>query len=103
VPAQNRNITLLACISAIGRAIPAALIYKGESHDLRDIWVEDLEDLNDFFFGASSNRWSNDAFSLKWLINVFDLATKAFARRGRRLLIVDRHLSYVNMAFINKC
>ena len=70
---------------------------------MRDIWVGNLDNLDDFFFGVSSNKWSNNAFSLKWLIDVFDLATKAFARRGRRLLIVDGHLSYVNMAFINKC
>ncbi len=48
-------ITLLTYISAIGRKIPATLIYKGESHDLMDTWVEDLEDSDDFFFGASSN------------------------------------------------
>lgn len=56
--AQDGNrefITLLACISTIGRAIPATLIYKGKSHGLRDTWVEKLEDSDDFFFGASSN------------------------------------------------
>jgi hypothetical protein len=48
-------ITCLACVSAIGRSIPATLLYKGESHDLLDTWVEDLEDSDDFYFGASSN------------------------------------------------
>jgi len=72
-------ITLLACVFAIGRKIPATLLYKGELYDLRDTWVEDLEDLDDFFFGASSNGWSNDAFGLKWLTKVFDPATKGIA------------------------
>ncbi len=48
-------ITCLACVSAIGQLIPATLIYKGESHDLLDTWVEDLEDSDNFYFGASSN------------------------------------------------
>jgi hypothetical protein len=53
----NREfITLMACISAIGKKIPAALIYTGESFDLRDTWVQDLKDQDDFFFGSSSNR-----------------------------------------------
>ena len=52
----NREfISLLACVSAIGRRIPATLLYKGESYDLQDTWVEDLGDSDDFFFGASSN------------------------------------------------
>jgi hypothetical protein len=100
----NREfISLLACVSAIGKAIPATLLYKGESHDLQDTWVEDLEDSDDFFFGTSSNGWSNDAFGLQWLTQVFDPATRDIARRGKRLLIVDGHSSHVNMAFINKC
>jgi hypothetical protein len=100
----NREfISLLACVSALGKAIPATLIYKGESNDLQDTWVEDLEDSDDFFFGASSNGWSNDAFGLQWLTEVFDPATRETAGRGKRLLIVDGHSSHVNMAFINKC
>jgi len=70
---------------------------------LRDSWVEDLEDSDDFFFGASSNGWSNDAFGLKWLTDVFEPNTAETAGRGKRLLIVDGHSSHINMAFINKC
>ena len=65
--------------------------------------MEKLKDSDDFFFGASSNSWSNNAFGLKWLTDVFDPATRATAGRGRRLLIVDGHSSHVNMAFIEKC
>ena len=57
-------ITCLACVSAIGRRIPATLLYKGASYDLRDTWVEDLQEQDDFFFGVSSNRWSNNIFGL---------------------------------------
>ena len=95
-------ITLLACVSTIGKKIPTGLLYKGESYDLRDTQVQDLEDLDDFFFGVLSNRQSNDAFSLKWLTQVFNLVTRPTSPRTKRLLIVDGHSSYINIAFINK-
>ncbi|PMD34716.1 DDE-domain-containing protein [Hyaloscypha variabilis F] len=100
----NREfITLLACISAIGKKIPASLLYTGESYDLQNTWVQDLEDDDDFFFGASSNGWTCDAYGLKWLTDVFEPATRPTSPRTKRLLIVDGHSSHVNMAFINKC
>jgi hypothetical protein len=34
---------------------------------------------------------------------VFNLATKGIIRRGKRLLIINKHFSYINIAFINKC
>jgi hypothetical protein len=36
---QDRNrefITLIACVSALGKAIPPTLLYKGQSKDLQD-------------------------------------------------------------------
>ena len=57
--AHDRNrefITCLAYVSAIGRRVPATLLYKGALFDLRDTWVEDLQEQDDFFFGTLSNR-----------------------------------------------
>jgi hypothetical protein len=96
-------ITCNACVSAAGTRVPAALLYKGENYDLRHTWVEDLQDDDDFFFGASSNGWSNDKYGLRWLTQVFDPATRPSSSREKRLLIVDGYSSHINMAFINKC
>ncbi len=96
-------ISLLTGVSAIGRRIPAALIYRAESSDLSDTWVEDLQDSDNFFFGTSSNSWSNDASGLRWLSTVFDPATQATAGKGRHLLVVDGYSTHVDMALINKC
>ena len=82
-------ITLLACISAISKALPPALIYKGESYDLQDTWVDEVGDQDHAHFAASSNGWSNDAFGLKWLEQIFYHYTRRTARNRRRLLIVD--------------
>jgi hypothetical protein len=52
----NREfITLTACISALGITIPPVLLYKGVSRDLQDIWVEDLEEKDFFYFGSTKN------------------------------------------------
>jgi hypothetical protein len=61
----NREfITCLACVSAIGKRVPATLLYTDESFDLRNTWVQDLQEQDDFFFGTSSNEWSCDAYGL---------------------------------------
>lgn len=86
----NREfITCLACVSAIGKRVPATLLYTSESFDLQNTWVEDLEEQDDFFFGTSSNGWSCDAYRLQWLIDVFEPATRPSSPRTKRLLIVD--------------
>jgi hypothetical protein len=96
-------ITCNACVSAAGTRVPAALLYKGENYDLRHTWMEDLQDDDDFFFGASSNGWSNDKYGLQWLTQVFDPSTRPSSPREKRLLLVDGHSSHINIAFINKC
>ena len=56
--AQDGNrefITLIAYVSALGKKTPITLLYKNESYNLRDTWVEDLEDSDDLFFGLSIN------------------------------------------------
>jgi hypothetical protein len=98
----NREfVTLIACICSDGTYTLVALIYKGESHDLQDSWVDQIEDSDEAYFTASANRWTCDSLGLQWLQKVFNPATKAKAGRGWRLLIVDRHSSHVNMNFIN--
>jgi hypothetical protein len=98
----NREfVTLLACICADGTKIPVGLIYKGESHDLQDTWVEEVDDSDGVYFAASENRWTCNSLGLQWLEKIFDLHTKEKAGCSKRLLIVDRHLSYVNIAFLD--
>jgi len=98
----NREfITLMACICADGTSLPVSLIYKGESHDLQDSWVDQIEDSDEVFFAASANGWTCNSLGLQWLQKIFHPATKEKAGRGKRVLIVDGHSSHVNMAFID--
>jgi hypothetical protein len=97
----NREfITLIACVSALGNSIAPTLLYKGKSKDLQDSWVQDLGHEDDVFFGAIENGWSNDAYGLKWLQEVFEPRTRPKRQTTKRLLIVDSHSSHVNLGFI---
>jgi len=94
-------VTLLACICADGTKIPIGLIYQGESHDLQDSWVDEVDANDEVYFAASANGWTCNNLGLQWLQKIYDPATKTKAGRGKRLLIVDGHSSHVNMAFLD--
>jgi DDE superfamily endonuclease len=69
-------ITLLACVLALGKTIPPTLLYKGQSGDLQNTWVEDLGAEDDLFFGATENGWTNDKYGMMWLQEVFEPTTR---------------------------
>ena len=48
-------ISLLACISANGVALPPSLIYRGDSGILQDTWMEDFGSQDEAHFAVSSN------------------------------------------------
>ena len=58
-------ITLLACINALGIALPPALIYQGDSGTLQDTWVEDWTPDQEAYFAVSLKGWSSDELGLK--------------------------------------
>ena len=95
-------ISLLACISASGTALPPALIYKGDT-SLQDTWLEDWTSQDLAHFTISPNGWSSNALGLNWLQTIFQRYTNEKAGRGRRLLLVDGHSSHVNLEFIETC
>ena len=100
----NREfISLLACIGADRTALPPALIYRSDSGTLQDTWVEDIGPNDEAFFAISLKGWSCDMLSLNWLERVFHPYTSQKSGNRRRLLIVDRHSSHINMQFIKKC
>jgi DDE superfamily endonuclease len=76
------------------------LIYKGKSHNIQDSWVDELG-TDTAYFASSDNRWSCNKLRLDWLQKVFELHTKSKAGRGWHILIVDGHLSHVNIGFLN--
>ena len=65
-------ISCLACISAIGKAIPSLLIYKGSNYELQTTWLEDVIIDANTYFTSLENGWSNDSIGLAWLKEIFD-------------------------------
>jgi len=94
-------LSCLACISAIGKWILPLLVYKGDSGDLISTWVDEVTTDSQAHFTVSSNGWSNNKIGLMWLQKVFERYTKLARATQKRLLIVDGHLSHVNMAFVD--
>ena len=99
----NREfITLIAAVCADYSYLPPALIYKGESKDFQDTWLEDFDHSSEVaFFASTENGWSCDALGLHWLQRIFDRHTKQKAGRAYRLLILDGHNSHINLKFID--
>ena len=55
------------------------------------------------YFGSLENGQSSNTHDIAWLKQVFNPQTKDIAGNRRRLLLVDRHSSHVNLEFINYC
>jgi hypothetical protein len=97
-------ISLLAAICADGTALPPALIYKGNSNDLQDTWLEDFDGSSeDAHFAVSKKGWTNEELGMSWLSKIFEPRTREKAGNHQRLLIVDGHSSHVNLRFIEFC
>ncbi|RYO76737.1 hypothetical protein DL764_010281 [Monosporascus ibericus] len=96
-------ISVIACISADGRALPPLIIFSGVN--VQQQWFPDTEDqpYEDWYFTASSNGWTNTDIGLKWLREVFIPHTKPANPREWRLLIIDGHNSYTTEEFMWTC
>src|SRR3981081_4416625 len=69
-------ISLLAYISAAKKCLSPLLIYKGESHDIMDTWLEDFGKEDKAWFASTSNGWSCDKIGMLWFKQLFDHYTK---------------------------
>ena len=106
-PAQDGNrkwITCLATICADGLWLLPGLIFKADSGNIIDTWVQDFDgNTQKCYFASSPTGWTNDNLGMSYLREIFDPATKVKARRNWRLLFVDGHSSHINMNFLDYC
>ena len=58
-------LSLLACICADGTKLPPALVYRGESYDMLDSWVQDFNEGDQVYFASTKNGWSCDELGLQ--------------------------------------
>ena len=101
----NREwITCLATICADGSALSPALIYKANTGNLQDTWLDGFDPKQQkCLFSSSPNGWTSDIHCLAWLDQVFDKETKDKACRSWRLLFIDGHGSHISMKFLDRC
>jgi hypothetical protein len=99
----NREwISIIACISATGIALPPLLIYRSDSGDFQKAWLQDYDSSKHLaYFATSQSGWTFEEIGVTWLKQVFLRHTKC--GNEWRLLIVDGHSSHLNMAFITIC
>jgi hypothetical protein len=99
VPGRQEWITAIECISALGRALPPLIIYKGEYTNTR--WIPTSTPLN-WRFTTSRKGWTLDTLGYEWLISIFEPETRPSTPR-RRLLVTDGHSSHLTAKFIAFC
>ena len=98
---QTRTWTsIIECISATGKALTPAIIFKGKQLD-QSIFPENRPELKTWHFATSKRGWTSNTLALEWLQKVF-LPQMAVPGQ-RRLLIFDGHGSHTSRDFMYQC
>ena len=92
--------SIIECVSATGRALNPAIIFRGKNLD-KSIFPQDQPELRDWHFGTSKRGWTTNALALEWLQKSFLPQTAAPGQR--RLLIFDGHQSHATEEFMWEC
>ncbi|KAK8086811.1 transposase [Apiospora phragmitis] len=101
-PGSRCWTTILECASAVGRAIPPLVIYKGKS--VQEQWFpHELDEFRGWKFDTSNKGWTNDEIAVKWLEEVFIPETAPNDPKDARLLILDGHGSHTTDDFMSLC
>jgi len=92
--------SIIECISATGRVLNPAIIFRGKNLD-ESIFPKDRPELQDWYFGTSKRGWTTNALALEWLQKSFLPQTAAPGQRP--LLIFDGHQSHTTEEFMWEC
>jgi hypothetical protein len=76
------------------------LIFKGEN--INTNWVSHHIPSN-WRISCNSKGWSCNDLGLKYLVEVFEPATREKANGRKRLLICDGHDSHISAQFVRHC
>ena len=101
-PGSRAWTSFIECISALGRALPPLVIFKGKS--VQQQWFPlDLSLFKDWQFTATENGWITDCTAVEWLEKIFIPRTQPDDPLDYRLLIVDGHGSHATTEFMYLC
>src|SRR3954471_13608165 len=66
---ENREwVSILECVSATGRKLRCAVIFKGQS--LQSTWFPSRS-IPDWFYTTLENGWTSNNIGLEWLKRIF--------------------------------
>ena len=89
-------VTVIECISATGRRLTPAIIFKG--CNLQSHWVPP-EGLPRWHFQSTPSGWSNANIAFDWVSNIFIPKTPTKNSDQWRLLILDSFATHINHFF----
>ena len=96
-------VTLIEAVTASGYIFPTFLITKGKQHTYGEFGNLRKED-SDIRFAKSTKGWTDDKFGYEWLCQVYEPYSRQWISGDeKRLLILDGHVSHVNLKFITFC
>ena len=94
-------VSLIECISVIGKAQDPWIIFKGKMH--KASWMQTLQSGH---IALSETGWTDNELGLAWLKNCFDPGTLRYDDHGKqrpRILIFDGHASHISTEAIRFC
>ena len=100
-PGNREWVTSIECINSTGWALPPCIIFKGKVHI--EGWYQDSKLPYDWRIEVSSNGWTTDEITLRWLQNLFIPTTTSRTTGRYRLLILDGHGSHLTPHFDQIC
>ncbi|KAF4485940.1 Pogo transposable element with KRAB domain [Colletotrichum fructicola Nara gc5] len=101
-PGSRAWVSIIECISAVGKALHPLVIYKGKK--VQQQWFPlDLDPYNGWEFTATENGWTTDDTAVEWLQRVFLPQTRPSQPDQVRLLILDGHGSHTTTDFMWEC
>ena len=92
IAGKQEWVTSVECINTVGEALPPLLIFKGAN--INSKWLNERSP-QDWHLATSKNGWTSNHLGLEWLKKVFNLLTREKTAGRQRLLIADRHSSYI--------
>ena len=98
-PGNREWVTAIESISASGWALPPTLIFKGKQYN--QAWFTGLPP--DWRFEISTNGWTTNEISLRWLQKQFIPSTEHRTRGRYQLLVLDGHGSHLTPEFDQIC
>ena len=97
---ENREwVSVIECVSATGRKLRCAVIFKGQSLQIN--WFP-AKSVPGWLYTTSENGWTSNAIGVEWLRRIFIPETATEPGRYR-LLVLDGHGSHIDIDFLWLC